>query len=102
MSALPHNERQIFSDDALAGLQQALERSLAYRDDGDAVLRPAVERLCTEGRRLKLAPEKMVVAVKAAWAGLTVRHADEERKRRAYERLLSYCLESYFGVRAAR
>ena len=102
MSALPHNERQIFSDDALAALQQALERSFAARDDGDALLRPAVQRLCADAGRLKLTPDKMIVAVKAAWAGLTVRHADEERKRRAYERLLSFCLESYFGVRAAR
>jgi hypothetical protein len=101
MSALPDNERQIFSDDALAALQQALERSLASREDGDAFLRPAVERLCMEGRGLQLPPEKMIVAVKAAWEGLAVRPADEERKRRAYERMLSLCLDSYFGARAA-
>ena len=106
MSVFAHNnernEYHVFSDGAIAELQEALDRSLESRDGSDAPLRPAVERLCAEGRKRQLDPEKMIIALKAAWEGLTVRRMDEERKRRAYERMFSFCLETYFGARRAR
>jgi hypothetical protein len=96
------DEPDIFSDEALAQLQHALDRALETpRGGNEVLLDSAVQRLCSEVNARRLPPEKMVVALKAAWQRLTVRGPmGEDRKHNLYERLLGRCLESYFRGRA--
>jgi hypothetical protein len=96
------DEPLIFSDEALAQLQHALDLALETpRGGNEMLLHSAVQRLCGEVDARRLPPEKMVIALKAAWQRLTVRGPmGEDRKHGLYERMLGICLESYYRARS--
>lgn|SRR5437763_13209653 len=95
--------RPEFSDAAIEELSRALRLYGSTWDGGrQESLRLAIERLCSEAHAEKLGPERMLVAVKAAWARVpTIEHADAERARIAFERLVGYCIDVYYGERSS-
>jgi hypothetical protein len=92
-----------FSAAALEQLSRALQLYLATWDEvRHETLRLALERLCTEAHALQLGPEKMLVAVKEAWARVSGIHPiDSDRARVAFERVVGYCIDAYYAPRSA-
>ena len=90
----------VFSAGARIQLTDALTQYLAtWNEERHDVLRAALERLCTEAHEKQLGPEQMLVLVKAAWASVPEgRTLDPDRRRIAFERVLGYCLDAYYGA----
>jgi len=88
-----------FSEAAIEQLNCALHLYVSTWDEvRHETLRLALERMCSEARDAKLGPERMLVAVKAAWARVPgIEHIDVERARVALERVVGHCIEAYYG-----
>jgi len=95
--------RPEFSDAAIEELRRALRVYGSTWDGGRREpLRLAIERLCSEAHAAQLGPERMLLAVKAAWARVPrIEHVDAERARIAFERLVGYCIDVYYGERSS-
>ena len=64
-----------------------------------ALLRAATVRACAEAHALSMSPEAMVIALRGFYTAISVgAHGAEERRRAAYDRLLSGCIEVYFAT----
>jgi hypothetical protein len=92
-----------FSDAAIEQLNRALRLYISTWNVGrHESLRLSLERLCSEAHAAKLGPERMLVAVKAAWARVPgVERVDAERARVAFERVVGHCIEAYYGETTA-
>jgi len=99
MTAPAHGPAPEFSDAAVEQLNRALLLYVSSWDEvRHATLRLALERLCTEAHAAKLGPERMLVAVKAAWARVPgLDHVDVELTRVAFERVVGHNIEVYYG-----
>jgi hypothetical protein len=88
-----------FSDEAIEQLNRALQFYVSSWDEvRHATLRLSLERLCSEAHAAQLGPERMLVAVKAAWGRVPgIERVDIERARVAFERVVGYCIEAYYG-----
>ena len=93
-SALPD-----FSHAAIEQLNRALQLYVSSWDEAQhETLRLSLERLCTEAHAAKLGPERMLVAVKAAWARVPgIERVDVERARVAFDRVVGHCIEAYYN-----
>ena|SRR5215212_3189085 len=91
-----------FSDAAIEQLNRALRLYVSSWDEvRHETLRLALERLCTEAHAAELGPERMLVAVKAAWARVPgIEQVDVERARIAFERVVGHCIEAYYSATA--
>lgn len=89
-----------FSDSAIHQLNHALRSYLtSFEEARHEPLRLAVERLCSEAHAAHLGPERMLVAVKAAWARVPgIERVDVERAQVALERVVGHCIEAYYGA----
>jgi len=95
--------RPEFSEAALLQLHEALHLYLSPSWDvnGEEALQHALNRVCLEAHAGKLGPERLVVAMKAAWAHLPVLDRGHPRTARAVlERLVGYSIETYYGERS--
>jgi len=89
-----------FSHAAIEQLNRALQLYVSSWDEvRHETLRMALERLCTEAHAAELGPERMLVAVKAAWARVPgIERVDVERARIAFERVVGHCIEAYYSA----
>ena len=88
-----------FTDEALEQLNVALRGYLAsWEDARQDQLRTALARLCTEAHAAGMGPERMLVAVKVAWAHVPgVAQMDVDRAQVAFSRIVEHCIEAYYG-----
>jgi hypothetical protein len=102
MASVPQESPQVFSAGAETQLRDALTNYVStWDDERHALLRAALERLCTEAHERGLGPEKMLVTVKAIWAAIPDRmRLDSDRTRVVFDRLLGHCLDAYYGESA--
>ena len=95
----PMRSPQRFSSDVEEALTTALVQWFpTWRAEPHELLQAALMRLCQEAHVQQLGPERVLVAVKAAWAAVPVgTKGGPEQKAIAFERVLGYCLEAYYG-----
>jgi hypothetical protein len=89
-----------FSVEALEQLNRALRLYVSSWDEvRHETLRLSLERLCSEAHAVKLGPERMLVAVKTAWAAVPgIDRMDMERARVAFERVVGHCIDAYYDA----
>jgi hypothetical protein len=87
-----------FSDGALEHLNITLRRYLAsWEEPRQDQLRAALARLCTEAHAAGMGPERMLVAVKLAWAHVPgIAEMDVDRAQLAFSRIVEHCIEAYY------
>jgi hypothetical protein len=88
-----------FSQAAVEQLDRALRLYVSSWDEvRHETLRLALERICAEAHAAKLGPERMLVAVKAAWGQVSgIERVDVQRARVAFERVVGHCIEAYYA-----
>jgi|SRR5215207_532311 len=95
--------RPEFSDAVLQQLHEALHLylSTSWDETREQTLQHALNRLCLEAHAAKLGPERLLVAMKAAWTHLPVLDRGDPRSaREILERLIGYSIETYYGERS--
>ena len=99
MSSIPSDAPREFSAGAETQLRDAFAHYASrWRDEPEALVREALERLCREAHERELGPEQMLIAVKAAWAAVPeVNGLDYDRQRILFDQLFGYCLDAYYA-----
>ncbi len=92
---------QPFSPGLASDIGTALGNYLGSRGPGagaEAELRSVTNRVCTEAKQLGLPPEKMLIALKQLFERIPLREAvPPDRRRHAFERFITGCIDSYFS-----
>ncbi|MEP6991294.1 MAG: hypothetical protein ABJA80_10225 [bacterium] len=64
----------------------------------EAALRSVTNRVCTEAKGLGLPPEKMLIAIKQLFDHTPLPDTVQpDRRRKAFERFITGCIDSYFS-----
>ena len=78
-----------------AALSEYATRPVGSVDDGR--LKAATERVCVEAHAQGMSPEGMVIALRQFYEAIPEGSAlSQDRRRAAYDRLLSACIHAYF------
>ena len=84
---------------ALATFRTAVS-ALAVRPADAGLLRAAVCALAREARARGVAPERLIIHVKALWAEETAAHPSDDRRSQGelFDQMITLCIREYFAA----